>query len=308
MNNCKNEDETIQTLPKITTIPVTDISMSSATCGGIINSDGGAKITEQGVCWSLGNMPTIADKKIIDNINASSFKFTLKGLSPSTTYYIRAYATNKVGTTYGNILVFKTLDGVIDIDGNTYPIIKIGFQVWMAENLKVTHFNNGDIIPNITDNSEWIIQKTGALCNYNNDQKNHEIYGSLYNFYAVSDQRGLCPEGWHVPDYSEWQSLVNFLGGKAVAAGKLKQSDTTFWHKPNVGATNESGFTSIPAGYRNFNDGSFDGLGFENIIWMSLEISDTRASAIDFYNTRRDFDYISGPKTTGLTIRCIRNE
>lgn len=150
---------------------------------------------------------------------------------------------------------------VTDIDGNIYHKVAIGTQVWLVENLKVTHYRNGDPIPNVTDGSQWIGLNTGAYCNYYNDSTNANTYGRLYNWYAVDDPRGLAPEGWHVPSLAEWHTLVDFLGGDLVAGGAMK--DTILWQLPNTGATNSSGFSALPGGCHN--DGySYDSYDYDS--------------------------------------------
>lgn len=137
---------------------------------------------------------------------------------------------------------------VTDYDGNVYQTVLIGDQCWMMENLKVTHYRNGDPIPHVTDGVTWGNLTSGAYCNYNNDEGNVATYGRLYNWYAVDDSRNIAPAGWHVPSDAEWQTLVDYLGGDAVAGGKMKEAGTTHWASPNTGATNESGFTALPGG------------------------------------------------------------
>jgi len=129
------------------------------------------------------------------------------------------------------------IDSVVDIDGNFYHAVAIGTQVWMAENLRTTKYRDGSPIPNVTDSSVWILTTEGAYCNYNNDTTHSNTYGRLYNWYAVIDTRNIAPEGWHVPTQDEWNTLVQFLGGGAVAGGKLKETGTAHWNSPNRGAT-----------------------------------------------------------------------
>ena len=140
-----------------------------------------------------------------------------------------------------------------DIDGNTYTTVKIGDQWWMAENLKVTHYRNGEEIPNITDNTEWANLTSGAYCDYDNNPNNVATYGRLYNWYSIEDSRDLAPDGWHVPSRDEWQTMIEYLGGDGIAGGKLKESGTEHWLSPNEGATNESGFSALPSGMRGDN-------------------------------------------------------
>lgn len=139
---------------------------------------------------------------------------------------------------------------VTDIDGNVYQIVKIGDQWWMAENLKVTHYRNGDVIPNVTDNAEWYNLTTSAYCIYDNNSANVETYGCLYNWYAVADSRNIAPSGWHVPSDAEWTTLADYLGGVSAAGGKMKETGTEHWASPNSGAINECGFSALPGGYR----------------------------------------------------------
>jgi uncharacterized protein (TIGR02145 family) len=157
---------------------------------------------------------------------------------------------------------------VSDYDGNVYQTVVIGNQEWMAENLKVTHYSNGDAIPNVTDNSAWAGLGTGAYCEYNNDISYVNTYGRSYNWYAVYDSRGLAPTGWRVPTDIDWQSLVDYLGGAAVAGGKMKESGTAHWVSPNLGATNECGFTGLPGTYRN-GSGEYKDLGQYAYYWSS---------------------------------------
>lgn len=196
---------------------------------------------------------------------------------------------------------------VKDVDGNVYKTIKIGSQEWMVENLKVTHYRNGDPIPNITDNKEWINLSTGAYCNFNNDVGNVAIYGRLYKGYAINDIRGIAPEGWHVPTDVEWQTLMNYLGGNyLVAGGKLKGTGTAYWTSPNTGATNETGFAALPGGYRGPN-GNFYTLGDLAFFWSSTEYGTKGAWGwnLSYYHTkvfRSGFD-----RRYGFSVRCLRD-
>jgi uncharacterized protein (TIGR02145 family) len=134
-----------------------------------------------------------------------------------------------------------------DVDGNVYNTVTIGAQVWMAENLRTTKYNDGTSIPLVTDSTKWSDLSTPAHCWYNNDKASYKAtYGALYNWYTVATDN-LCPTGWHVPTTAEWQILKDYLGS-SVDGGKLKESGTTHWKSPNKGATNESGFTALPGG------------------------------------------------------------
>lgn len=196
---------------------------------------------------------------------------------------------------------------VTDINGNIYLTVKIGDQWWMAENLRVTHYRDGDPIPNVTDGVTWGGLTTGAYCDYNNDIANVVNYGRLYNWFAVNDSRNIAPAGWHVPSFEEWQTLVDFLGGDQIAGGKIKEAGTTHWTSPNTGATNESGFTGLPAGYRYIESGYFNHMGLSAFFWSSSESSST----IGCYRALNYDDSAVGRpnvnKSYGFSVRCVRD-
>jgi len=194
----------------------------------------------------------------------------------------------------------------VDIDSNIYPTVKIGDQWWMAENLKVTRYRNGDDIPIVTDDTEWKNLTTGAYCNYNNNSDNADIYGRLYNWYAVNDSRNIAPLGWHVPSDEEWQTLIDYLGGESVAGGKLKETGTTHWNSPNEGATNESGFAALPGGYRN-DTGTFDDLGRNAHFWSSAEDSSSHAWNRELGYTNATVHRSSYDKQNGFSVRLVRD-
>lgn len=203
-------------MPELTTTEVSSITDSTAVSDGTITSDGGATVTARGVCWGTTQTPTISDSKTTDGDGAGTFTSEITGLVSNTTYHARAYAKNSIGIRYGNTISFVTAapetSTLTDIDGNIYQTVKIVDQWWMAENLKVTHYRNGDPIPNVTNNSDWGNLSTGTYCAYNNDNVNISTYGLLYNWYAVADSRELAPTGWHVPTDEEWKQLEMSLG------------------------------------------------------------------------------------------------
>jgi uncharacterized protein (TIGR02145 family) len=195
-----------------------------------------------------------------------------------------------------------------DVDGNVFQVVTIGTQVWMSENLKVTHYRNGDPIPNVTDAATWANFGAGAFCNYDNDANTVSVYGRLYNWHAVSDSRGLAPAGWHVASEAEWQTLIDYLGGAAVAGGKLKEFGTAHWSAPNLGATNESRFTALPTGIR-YIGGTFYGVGTEDGFWSSTEIS---SGSIDawYYGLGHNDGAIwrhNHHKQIGFSVRCVKD-
>ena len=299
-------------VPTLTTTSVSDLTGTTATSGGNIASDGGSPITEKGVCWSEGQDPTINDYTTNNGTGTGSFTSSIEGLTSHTTYYVRAYATNSVGTGYGNTISFTTLGGsagtVTDIDGNVYNTVIIGTQTWMVENLKVTHYRNGDSLPNIISDNDWYNLTTGAYCNYENESEIGSTYGKLYNWYAVQDSRNIAPTGWHVPTKSEWDTLTKFLGGSDVAGGKLKETGTSHWLSPNTGATNVSGFTALPGGIRQ-NQGGFYSLTTRGCFWTTTEYSPTCAWFWGIWNflTYANRDYFNNDEHDGYSVRCLKD-
>lgn len=195
---------------------------------------------------------------------------------------------------------------VTDIDGNSYLTIGIGGKWWMAENLKVTHYRNGDAIPNVTDDNAWSELNTGAYCSYDNDAANAQTYGYLYNWYTVNNSSSLAPEGWHVPSDAEWQTLVDYLGGNDIAGGKLKQTGTTHWQSPNEGATNESYFSALPGGYR-LSYGTFDTIGYLADFWSSTKYDGHHAWFRFVYYDRSEVRSYNSNKHYGFSVRCVRD-
>jgi len=181
---------------------------------------------------------------------------------------------------------------VTDFDGNIYNTVVIGTKVWTTENLKVTHYRNGDDIPNVTVNTAWAALTTGAYCWYENNISNKEPYGALYNWFTIADTRNIAPEGWHVPTHTEWQMLSDYLGGDGVAGGKMKEAGTAHWLEPNTDATNESGFTGLPSGMC-YGDGAFYELGSFACIWSSTQFDAATANLKNLY-------YLTGTSNTGV--------
>lgn len=210
-----------------------------------------------------------------------------------------------------------------DIDGNEYRTVTIGTQTWMADNLKVTHYSNGESIPNITDNTAWISQTAGAYCWYNNDITNKTTYGALYNYMTVEDNRNLCPTGWHVPTDAEWSTLITNLGGQSVAGKRLKSTDG--WYN-NGNGTNTSGFSALPGGVRDCYPGYFDSADYWGHWWSATEYTINSSpdqgncqvfSNIDNTVTLayvRIIGYVDGSivrggtfKNQGYSVRCVKD-
>ncbi|MFC1512237.1 FISUMP domain-containing protein [Candidatus Latescibacterota bacterium] len=239
------------------------------------------------------------------------------------TYTVRLEVKDTSGLTFTTEQTLAVLPSseetgtLTDVDGNVYQTVRIGNQVWMAENLKVTHFRNGDPIQNVTDSTEWTGLTTSAYCAYNNDETLVEVYGYLYNAFAVNDTQNIAPEGWHVPSDDEWKELEIFLGmthDQADTSGwrgelegaKLKEEGTAHWNPPNEEAYDNFGFTALPGGYRTSNDG-FYGMGDNTNLWTSTEAINNRQwnRALNTNLTtinRRFFD-----KRNGFSVRLIKD-
>ena len=331
---CLKDLNSIVSIPSLTTTSITAVSTSSATSGGNITSDGGASITARGVVWSTTTNPTIAlTTKTSDGTGTGSFTSSLTNLTPKTTYYVRAYATNIAGTGYGNEISFTTSDLTIvlgipcpgtptvkDIDGNTYNTVQIGTQCWTKENLRVTKYRDGSNIPTSLSNSNWRSTTSGAYAIYNNDVTNEAIYGKLYNWYAVNDSRKLCPTGWHVPTDAEWTIMIQILDSSQVinsgnvltlfgtqstiAGDKLKVTGTSYWYNPNPGATNESSFSALPGGFRHY-DGSFSSIRDYAFFWSATEIDYYGAWHRDLYYNNGNVDRFNYRKIEGYSVRCL---
>lgn len=291
------------TVASLSTV-VSAAASTTATVGGNITSDGTSPVTARGVVWSTSPNPTIAlSTKTTEGTGTGSFSSSITGLTVNTTYYVRAYATNGIGTAYGNELSFTTLAA---------GAVAIGSQVWMDKNLDVSTYRNGDPIPQVTDINVFKNLTTGAWIYYLNSTDSGARYGKLYNWYAVNDPRGLAPQGWHVATATELANLVQYLGGSDVAGGKMK-AISPYWYLGNIGATNSSGFSALPGGelyIGEFGGPSWDSAGYGGSWWTSTETSALYA-----------YWYVlgwSGPgitisgnsemqKPAALSVRCVKD-
>lgn len=319
---CITDTATYYQLPVLSTTSVNNISFTSAVSGGNILTDNGAPVTARGVCWNENGNPTIYDFKTDNGPGSGSFTSNMTGLIPGMTYRVRAYATNINGTTYGDQFIFATLayqtgnivfnpdrtyGTVTDIDGNTYKTIQIGTQLWMAENLRTVHYNDGTPVTLVSDSLEWINLTSEAYCWYNNDESSNKfIHGALYNWYSGNSGK-LCPAGWHLPTVSESNVLMSFLGGENNAGGKLKETGTTHWFIPNSNATNETGFTALPSGMR-FNDGAFRAMGDSISFWDTTEKNASDGWTHGIQNVWSIFDLDFKDKNFGVSVRCINDQ
>lgn len=309
--------------PTITTTTVSDIAASNAKSGGTIVSNGGDNITVSGVVWSTSTNPTIAlTTKTTNGAATGSFTSTILGLAPETTYYVRAYATNSIGTSYGAEESFTTIAAPI----NSFEVT-IGSQIWTTRNLNVATYSDGTEIPQVTNPEEWQNLTTGAWCYYNNDPANEAVYGKLYNWYAIvgiwneasktdeSLRKQLAPTGYHVPSQAEMLTLIDGLGGEANAH-KMKAIGEGIWPEPNPddemdygptpAATNSTGFTALPGGYR-FSGTDFYEIGNSGLFWSTSSWVQPHSASI--LSISRNFANYNDAmyKYGGLSVRCIKD-
>lgn len=300
--------------PTVVTVSATATSSTTVTGVGNITNNGGSAVTARGFCWSTNSNPTINNSHTSDGTGNGSFNSSITGLSANTTYYMRAYAQNANGVSYGEVVSVYTItcpSTVTDYDGNSYSTVLIGTQCWMKQNLKTTHYQTGGYISLITDASSWSSLTSAARCYPNGVSSNLSSYGYLYNWYAVNGGN-LCPSGWHVPTDQDFTTLKNYLGTNA--GGAMKYPGIVYWSSPNTGATNSSGFSAYGAGYRVASNGSFNNWHEYAIYWTSnsynAEYAIDRGLSYDDGNLlflgTSTYNY-SLDKRSGASVRCLKN-
>lgn len=299
--NCKKKE-----VPVLTTTQVSNISGTTASCGGEITDEGSGSIISKGLCWSTTPSPKISDSFTNEGGGINNFSSSLNNLTSGTTFFIRAYATNNAGVGYGNEETFTTL--MVDIDDNTYNLISIGNKIIIVENLKVTKYRNGDVIGTTTPLDKSILGETNSKYQWppQGNELNVSTYGRLYTWYAITDSRKICPLGWHVPTREEWNSIINYLGGGGVSGGKLKEEGLEHWMSPNVGANNFSGFSGLPSGSRDL-DGRNFGFSKYGYWWTTTEENSDRAINWDLSFENSSTGFGSSPKAEGFSVRCIKD-
>ncbi len=316
-------------IPVLTTTTVTDITQTTANSGGNITSDGDKTVTARGVCWSTGQTPTISDNKTTDGTGAGNFTSSISGLSANTIYYVRAYATNSNGTSYGIAKSFTTQEGSTGNtftdprDGKVYKTVTIGNQVWMAENLAYLPSVVGPGAGSNTTAYYYVYGYDGTDVTAAKATSNYATYGALYNWTAAQTS---CPTGWHLPSDAEWEELENYLADNGynydgtTGDGRDKiakaMADSSGWISSNqsgvVGNTdyptyrNKSGFTALPGGYRYYY-GAFHDIGYYGYWWSATESNATHAWYRGMYcgYSYVGRDYYS--KELGFSVRCVRD-
>lgn len=314
-------------LPIVTTNIVTDITYTTATCGGNVVYEGNSAVTVRGVCWSTSANPTVEDSHTEDGSGQGSFVSTLTNLTAGTTYYVRAYAINSTDTVYGEEVSFLSLTGspciglatVTDYDGNVYNTVKIGNQCWMRENLKTTKYSDGTTIAQ--GSSQWYYP--------NNRDNNKDIYGLLYTWRAVmrgssssnsnpSGVQGVCPNGWHVPSDSEWGQLISYVSSQSqyTCSGNSSYvskslASVTGWNSSTntcdvgneVSSNNSTGFSGLPAG--GYLDTYYE---FEEraIFWSATESNSAAYYRSLSYNSP-SVGHNNVNRSRGCSVRCVKD-
>ncbi|MGB4030825.1 MAG: fibrobacter succinogenes major paralogous domain-containing protein [Tenuifilaceae bacterium] len=325
-------------VPNVITLDATNITQTSAIVGGEVLEYSGPSLEYRGITYSINPNPiadinadvTAESGTILDNTGTGSGEFTMEisDLTPGTKYYYKAFAINEEGTVgYGQQKVFTTVEeGLIfgyftDVrDNNTYGMINIGSQVWMAENLKYLPAVVGPATGSETEPYYYVYGYDGTDVAEAKATDNYQTYGVLYNWTAAmagagstnnnpSGVQGVCPTGWHLPSYAEWQQLASFLGGGSVAGGKLKEEGFAHWLEPNTGATNETGFTALPGGFREKNDNTFKEIQQYGIWWSTYYFSGVTL----IYHTSLKYNIgtltlMWSDRDNGESVRCVRND
>ena len=302
-------NNTLCSVPSAITNAPTSLTNTTVTLNGMVNANGCSSTVafDYGLTVSYGSTVT-AVQSPVSGTSLTSVSAGITGLTSGQTYHYRLKAANAGSPAYGADMVFTTT--VNDKDGNVYNTVTIGTQVWMKENLKTTRYSNGDLIGTTNPSTLDITSEVSPKYQWaaGNNESNVATYGRFYTWFVATDSRNVCPSGWHVPSDTEWERLKIYLGATLVAGGKIKETGTLHWQTPNTGATNETGFTAVPAGYR-FIDGSFVSLTVTCYFW-----STSPDPAISEYGLGQGLHYNDNillrgghEKINGMTIRCLKN-
>jgi uncharacterized protein (TIGR02145 family) len=294
----------IQSLPVSIKVSIPSLEISDSKTQDVWNADE-IPVGDYDASFNWNNKTLHYTIKVVHNKITHLFVNMIKGEVEDRSQMFEDGSANNLQSSVASYPALK-YGSVTDIDGNIYKTIQIGTQTWMDGNLKTTRYNDGTVIPNVTDNYAWEALTTPGFCWYNNEEvENKATYGALYNWFAVNTGK-LCPIGWHVPTDTEWTNLTTYLGGKSVAGGKLKEACTNNWLTPNTGATNITGFKALPGGMRYFN-GTYIYNGLYGFWWSSTEYTTTSAWDRDmgyrFANVYRD----SYDLQDGFSVRCLRD-
>lgn len=306
------------------------LSLDFVTSGSVyVTADLRRKVndmSEMGFCWSTTNPPDINDVSVSFQPSEDRFHHRAVDLEQGTTYYFRAFYVYQGRIFYSNTLSVATSETLTDLDGQTYNTVRIGQQLWMAENLRVSVYNNGDEIADGTGRGDYSgMESPRFFFHYDDEPDNTPVYGKLYTWYTATDGRGICPPGWRVPDIADWEKLSKHLdpetvlyqeltdgnkelsplsGGMLRSEGTL-ESATGLWANPNAGASNRSRFNAVPGGYRD-PSGAFDGIGFNASFWCFTQVDSQRGKMLytHFFNPGLHANAFT--KASGYAVRCMK--
>jgi|GEM_PF-864134 len=324
---CTKEDQKGD-LPEITTDYI-EVLGTQMTMASTLNSDGGSSMKSRGFCYDTNDDVTINNNPIYTTNSNGGYglgqeSWIQYNMLPNTTYYVRAFAENSHGVSYGEELaittgaVFTPDVPTFDLEGNPYNTVKIGSQVWMLENLKTTVYNDGTAIPYVPDEESWgdlDEVDAAAYCWLNNNPGNKNPYGALYNWKVVQTGK-LAPLDWRVPTDDDWNILFRYLGGNTdfnfFAGAKMKESGTAHWSSPNEGATNESGWTGLPGMYRHSSGyyfGQYPDLNTpwsQGNWWSATSLDPSEANFVSLGSGGSSVWISHGTRFSGYSVRCIR--
>lgn len=309
--------------PTVSTSAASNITQTSASCGGNVTSSGGTAITARGICYGSDPNPTISGPHTTEPNGTGVFTSTLSGLANGTSYYFRAYATNSIGTVYGSTNSFSTLSAtgqpcnglplIIDPrDGQVYPTVQIGTQCWFAKNLNVGVMINSVATPTtpiVWPTNNGIIEK---YC-LNNLEENCNVWGGWYQgkeamqYVYNQGAQGICPPGWHLPTQAEWNTLKNYLD--PYAGGKLKEAGLAHWGSPNNGATNSSGFTALGSSFYSGSATFNCCLGVWTTFWGSTLTGSSWEFLVcgELHYSLANFSIAGEWYQTFRSVRCLKN-
>ena len=316
----------INDLPEVNTLNATNISLTGCQAHANIVSSGSTTISSSGFCWNTTGKPTTLDSVISSNTSSGSFSLNISNLLPDRNYFVRAYATNSQGTSYGDVIKISTLNSlssacpmyVYDYEGTQYPTAEIGNQCWMAENLRTKHYENGAEISLVSSNQIWANPYFASYSIYDLSIFNETEYGYLYNWETImgmddffndtsSILQGICPTGWHLPDSTETTILINELGGSNTAGQQLKESGYSHWNTHANGGNNNSGFSALPGGLRHPYNAHYLNMTMSGHFWIMDESNFENGLNLQILFDSHKATISPINKRAGLSVRCIKD-
>lgn len=326
LSACTEDEDTQQGPLRMNGVTADYITNSTASLSANFTGST-AHVDEIGFCWSIHSTPTTSDNVVSFDPVAGIVSHSAGKLTGETTYYVRAYYSTNDLIYYSEAVSFTTTGFLNDLDGNQYGIVKIGNQLWMRENLRVVNYSNGDAIIDGTRKGNYsTLTDPSFYFNYNDVTENSNTYGRLYTWHVVTDDRGICPAQWRVPDLNDWEIMIRRLddqsssykatqGGIQVlsplAGGMMRspgtrESNTGLWHAPNQGANNTSNLNVVPSGYRDAS-GAFDQMGYSAAFWTYTQHDTTSAMMVysHYFNSGVHANAFS--KASGYAVRCVKN-